>query len=270
MNYLKKFQNFIIFEAAKKIQDIISDDNICLYIHKTESPHQGKLKTQILFVFYDSSKIDDILASDPSKSSETVKTIPEGIIGNIKIERYTYRPPGDSLKYRPQYTHVPIPFDCFSVLTSGINKDNYDGWGPALYDLVIQYCGENGLRPSRNLSSDSTRVWNFYFQNRPDIEKRPIDPVETEKPLTPDPTDDGVVHLPFSKTDPNEYPESLDDSTYMNHVYFFKGSTQYDQFVKHHETTLLKMKPENRTKFEHHLEAWGLAMYINEMNRRRW
>lgn len=255
MNYLKRFQHFIITEAAKKISDIISNDNICLYIWKTKEPFEEGVKTKINFILYDSSQIESMLVN-----TETNKTVPDGLIGMIEIHRFTSENKS-LLKYRPQYTHIPIPYDCFSVSISVINKNKYDGWGPALYDLVIQYCGKNGLRPSSTLTPDSDRVWRFYMDNRPDIEKKPIDPIETKDPLTPIPEDDGQVYSPLSKTDPNEYPKSLDDSTYMNHVYFFKGQSQYEQFVNNHEKTLSKLDPQNQTKLENNLVTFAKILF---------
>ena len=72
------------------------------------------------------------------------------------------------------------------------------GWGPMLYDVAMEVASEvgGGLTPDRSSVSDSAQnVWNYYFNNRGDVESQQLDLTDTEverytdlnlKKLTPD------------------------------------------------------------------------------------
>jgi len=50
------------------------------------------------------------------------------------------------------------------------------GYGPLLYDMMLSYVYPKPLIPDRyNISNDAIKVWRFYFDNRNDIKKEPID-----------------------------------------------------------------------------------------------
>ena len=52
------------------------------------------------------------------------------------------------------------------------------GWGPMLYDVAMEYATENGggLTPDRGSVSDSAQnVWNYYFNNRGDVQSHQLD-----------------------------------------------------------------------------------------------
>ena len=53
------------------------------------------------------------------------------------------------------------------------------GYGPKLYDIVMEAVTSKGgmLTSDRSLvSGDARNVWDFYFKNRPDVRKTPLDP----------------------------------------------------------------------------------------------
>ena len=124
------------------------------------------------------------------------------------------------------------PYDCYKIAKSAVNE-NYKGYGPTLYDIVLQYCGKNGLSPDRTVSPDARKIWEYYFNKRNDVDKKPID--NFRSPLTEDPKDDGKLISPFSISDKGAYPKTIDDTTYINHVYFSKVQPQYDNLIKNHE-----------------------------------
>ncbi len=82
------------------------------------------------------------------------------------------------------------------------------GWGPLLYDVAIELLGDTGLMCDRNsVSPDAKRVWEFYLENRPDIESAQLDivPHRMLKQLTPDdPSDDCGQHTSIVWTDYNK------------------------------------------------------------------
>lgn len=128
---------------------------------------------------------------------------------------------------------TPNPYNSFSVNKSAVNKTDFKGYGPTLYDIVLQYCGSVGLRPDRSVSPEAKAIWKYYFDNRKDISKKPID--NFRNPLTQSKEDDGKLASPFSLSDPNQYPKTIDDNSFMNQVYFYSGQKQYTPLLKNHE-----------------------------------
>lgn len=70
-----------------------------------------------------------------------------------------------------------------NLYTIGLSKAS-KGYGPRLYDIVMEAATNNGgmLTSDRNQVSDSARsVWSYYFNNRNDVEKTPLDPSQWTK-----------------------------------------------------------------------------------------
>ena len=64
------------------------------------------------------------------------------------------------------------------IYTVGLSKAT-SGYGPMLYDVVMELATSLGsmLAPDRNqVSKDAQRVWEYYFNNRNDVTKQPLDP----------------------------------------------------------------------------------------------
>ena len=62
-----------------------------------------------------------------------------------------------------------------------------DGWGPFLYDIAMEIAtmNSNGLAPDRVVVSDEAQeVWDFYSQNRPDVQEFQMD--DEYNSLTPE------------------------------------------------------------------------------------
>ncbi len=195
-----RFNQFNKINEAKKITDL--DKNISLYI-----------KEDVNIENY--SKLVNIILYDKS-----ITDIDTSLIGAITIGICTDT--GFS------------PHSAYKVIKSAVNE-SYKGYGPVLYDIAIQYTKETGLMPDRSVSKDAKKIWEYYFNNRTDIHKKPVD--NFRNPLTPDKTDDGKLTSPFSKSDSNAYPKDIADTSYINHVYY-TDTIQYDSILKNHNKTL--------------------------------
>ena len=58
------------------------------------------------------------------------------------------------------------------------NASAKDGWGPMLYDIAMEWATEygGGLMSDRSsVSKDAYGVWDYYKNNRPDVEKGQLD-----------------------------------------------------------------------------------------------
>ena len=58
------------------------------------------------------------------------------------------------------------------------NASAKDGWGPMLYDIAMEWATEygGGLMSDRSsVSKDAYGVWDYYKNNRPDVEKEQLD-----------------------------------------------------------------------------------------------
>ena len=83
------------------------------------------------------------------------------------------------------------------------------GYGPLMYDLALSKAGK--LMADRSeVSRKATKVWDYYFNHRQDVEHFKID--DYKNPKTPEKFDDGEVY---------RYPENFP----TNYVYQFKNDT---------------------------------------------
>ena len=61
------------------------------------------------------------------------------------------------------------------------------GWGPLLYDVAMEYATMSGgglVSDRSNVSSDAARVWDYYYNNRSDVDYDQMDDYEGH--LTPE------------------------------------------------------------------------------------
>lgn len=60
--------------------------------------------------------------------------------------------------------------NCYTVETA----DAPEGYGPALYDLAIEFATtlNHQLMPSLEVNKESAKVWSYYLNNRPDVRKK--------------------------------------------------------------------------------------------------
>ena len=69
-----------------------------------------------------------------------------------------------------------------------ISSQVSDGWGPLLYDVVMEVVGDAGIMADRgSLSDDAYSVWKYYMNSRPDVVKKQLD--DPDNTLTPEEED---------------------------------------------------------------------------------
>lgn len=62
--------------------------------------------------------------------------------------------------------------DAWEVILSSAHK----GYGPFLYDVAMELVGKNGIMSDReSTSSDARKVWDYYYNKRSDVSKKPVD-----------------------------------------------------------------------------------------------
>ena len=93
------------------------------------------------------------------------------------------------------------------------------GWGPFLYDIAIEYATQHGtgLMPDRFLVSDEARgVWDYYLNNRSDIQVHQLDNLQDSFNNGPeDDCDQTVAELK---------PGSADAETLADNQYWVKSA----------------------------------------------
>ena len=112
------------------------------------------------------------------------------------------------------------------------------GWGPMLYDVVLEVATQkgSGLTPDRyDVSDDALGVWDYYLNQRPDVDYAQLD-FEPGYPIhmTDDPVDDSTMQFRYRglydenpnvrKTAQREY---LDGS--LSKVYYAVGTPVLDR-----------------------------------------
>jgi len=118
-----------------------------------------------------------------------------------------------------------------------------DGFGPLLYDVVMEAAGEFGLMPDReSLSRDAYDVWHFYMKYRDDVQKKQLDDKSNE--LTDDPEDNcGVTSARAYDDNFDDYrsddkKQALYDSPVMK--VYTKGLTTIEKLEKLNPSRLIK------------------------------
>jgi hypothetical protein len=88
-----------------------------------------------------------------------------------------------------------------AALISADGVEASRGLGPLLYDLAFEIAeklGLTGIGPdAREVSDEATAVWDYYLNNRPDIEAKQRDFMED--PQTPSPDDDSYGQQAMAK-----------------------------------------------------------------------
>jgi len=69
-----------------------------------------------------------------------------------------------------------------------VGSEATHGWGPMLYDVIIELAGSDGVMPDRqSLSKEAYNIWQYYMNSRPDVVKKQLD--DERNTLTPDEED---------------------------------------------------------------------------------
>ena len=197
MIYKRIFQ-----EKALSVQDAIKS-NYSLLISKEDD--------LIYFVLYDSSLIQF------KKEESSIKSLDKAILAVLKIYEQ----------------------DNFYLVYESAAKPG-SGAGVLLYDIVLSYLSKinKGLAPDRtSVSKSAQHVWEYYFNNRKDVEKIPIDDVKNKDqyPVTKNKNDDGF-------TNQNIPDKDYKTRTFLNHIYKIKKPINYSKLVKNNNDFMLKNK----------------------------
>lgn len=139
--------------------------------------------------------IREILLTEAMKTPEM---LPENVIVVIEAKDSMYFRAYYALKKYPKtYSQDPygkITFfrpnpeyrgNCDEAFVVGVATAD-DGWGPLLYDVAIEQAtiSGNGLTSDReSVSPQAQGVWNYYFNNRSDVEEHQLDSLDNQ--LTP-------------------------------------------------------------------------------------
>lgn len=129
------------------------------------------------------------------------------------------------------------PYDhqgnCLNAFIVGWSKTNVKGLGPFVYDLLLELAGETGVTPDReSVSKSASKVWKYYFFNRNDVEKKPLDDIIN--PKTPPKEDDCLFISSQGDNSDGEIEEP-----WLNYVYY-----------KTNQNILNKLKELNKVSFE--------------------
>lgn len=131
------------------------------------------------------------------------------------------------------------------LFTIGLSKAT-KGYGPKLYDIVMEAVTAQGgmLASDRNAVSDAAKaVWGFYFNNRNDVKKTPLDPSQWtknqnyidpklygKKETWPPPNDPAwILQSGYSKT-----PELINSPDVVD-----MNDPKYAQFIKMQQASFL-------------------------------
>jgi len=154
MRLLREYiREILLTEAAKGPADLTDDMNVLI-----------KTQGNTLWV--------RLAGKDPKRGDSG----PLHLLGEVVAERDTEKHP------------------CSNAFIVSWSKVRESGWGPMLYDLAMEYATSqgSGLMADRAMvSSDAFNVWQYYADQRGDVEKIQLD--DAEDNLTPGDTADNCT-----------------------------------------------------------------------------
>ena len=167
MKLLREYVRRLLAEAAKGVDDLITNDAYVTI----------------------SKDVDDVIMYYSNRSGKKNYLASDGIVGEVGIVKSSEMGDGDcSGSWQVDYAEAP------------------KGWGPLLYDVAIEYASLNGggLTSDRvGVSEEARRVWDYYMNNRPDVQSHQLDKLVREPlpgpQLTPDTTDDDCKQAASSR-----------------------------------------------------------------------
>ena len=110
-----------------------------------------------IYLLFDMSLLDDIL--DP-KNIDNMKNLSysQNIYGMIRVRT----------DYDEDRTECS---GAWEVDRAAAKK----GWGPTMYDIVMGDAPNGIMADRRSVSNEAEKIWDFYYNNRNDIKKNPLD-----------------------------------------------------------------------------------------------
>tara|TARA_R110000824_G_scaffold3106_6_gene14264 strand:- start:2436 stop:3683 length:1248 start_codon:yes stop_codon:yes gene_type:complete len=98
------------------------------------------------------------------------------------------------------------------------------GFGPLLYDIMMELAGKDGLTPDRSIvSSAAYNVWQYYLKNRSDIDNKQLDDVDN--PQTPPLEDDCTMSSTMDYVGGYEDESATWQDSSLSKVYY-KNNTE--------------------------------------------
>jgi 5'(3')-deoxyribonucleotidase len=127
-----------------------------------------------------------------------------------------------------QPTHSNECLNAFIVTDSGATK----GFGPLLYDIAIEVAGNKGVSPDRvSVSKSASAVWEYYYNNRPDITKTPLD--DRDNPKTLPKEDDCDFHASRAQGSISFISDTPEiKRPWLNYVYYSNGQATIEKLKK--------------------------------------
>lgn len=144
--------------------------------------------------------------------------------------------------------------DCIANSYEITSADATKGWGPLLYDVMMEY-----LTSSRNavltsdramVSADAKNVWDFYLNNRPDVEKVRLD--ISDKTL--EWVYGGTGMAPFKQLTPGD---SSDDCAQDTAVYYAVGKGNWKKHTASSAVMSAIDYPERAAKWHEQSVSFG-------------
>jgi len=131
--------------------------------------------------------------------------------------------------------------NAWSVEDAGV-VESVSGLGPLLYDLAMEFAGEDGIMSDRHITSlEARKVWYHYLGVRDDVEAFLLD--YRNKPwITPNDPSDDCSQRQYDGSNPSN---EIDELTYSNHFStnkFRKKPLHTDTIKALHDMGLLKFK----------------------------
>jgi 5-methylcytosine-specific restriction endonuclease McrA len=153
------------------IDDQLGNIGLSKMILKYLLPHKDKLR---LDIFWSDDNITVSFSYDGIEIGETSAMNYETDVGQeFFVVTWGGSLAGDMAKNKPRYNSIDKVFKS-------------SGYGPITYEIAIEYLSIQGLgltSDRESVSSDAYGLWEYYYNNRPDVQKIPIDFNEKETGL---------------------------------------------------------------------------------------
>ena len=108
------------------------------------------------------------------------------------------------------YIELQHPDDPCNGAKEVVHSAAKSGYGPLMYDIAMSVSNGGIVSDRMSVSDDAMGVWDYYMNNRSDVEAHPLD--DAEDPKTPPPGDDCGFHHPDFGDDENLDLMSLNHS----------------------------------------------------------
>ncbi len=125
------------------------------------------------------------------------------------------------------------------------------GYGPLMYDILLQELNPNGLKPSNKIKPQALNVWNYYYSNRSDVTKYQLK------------SDNPSYSEYFTNSDAEDEIQKTDEQTLkvINTVFFKKQTPEFIEFITNSENVLKEKGISKSTILKNALSYFELKYY---------